>query len=224
MHCAYEDVAEDMERAAQEECKRGHIKQVVEQLKHVAGFFEQMENKNEENCQDLADVYRMIGEIYQYVGNFEKSLPWLEQAIIVDDGYDGAYHSLALSYNTIGKFDAAIRCLTAELHVAPENIEARLMLADLYAAGGKLNRMERILSELLDRDPDNVQALQRLIRHADALDSRVSTELLRRRLIRAECAQMRNESIPPSPRPRIYDNKELPFRRKTPDEPPAPAR
>jgi tetratricopeptide (TPR) repeat protein len=162
---------------------KGNLAAAVRQLTHVTDFFEHIVEKNEEICRDLADVYELIGELYQSDGRFAESLPWLEKAIIVDENYDAAYHELALSYIEVGKPECAIRCLEGEVGVAPGNKCAYLLLADLYQQQDDEEGFERSLSRLLERVPSDVEALDKLIRFYDRQGKSVETEFLRRRLV-----------------------------------------
>ena len=66
----YEDMAELIEDKSYEECLAGNGQEVIEELQKVCTFFEEMENKNEENTRDLADVYLLIGEFCQVMERF----------------------------------------------------------------------------------------------------------------------------------------------------------
>jgi tetratricopeptide (TPR) repeat protein len=183
----YEDVAERIEDLAYLEYDSGGLDDVVGQLERVAHAFESLRNKNEEVSRDLAQVYLLIGQIYQFTGMFNESIEWLNKSIVVDDMYPVSYHSLAVSYQGIGDTALAARSLEQEVTVAPGNYYTYLLLADIYEKNGMDSEFEGVLKRLLERDPDNIQGLHKLIRHYERYSAQADVELLRRRLLgRAE--------------------------------------
>jgi len=180
---AFEDVSELIEDKAYMECESGGVEKTLEKLKGLATFFELLENKNEENCRDLADVYLLIGEIYQYNSLLMESVQWLSKAVVVDDRYPVPYHNLAISYMKMGKAELAIKSLEQEIAVAPGNYYSYLLLADLHEKEGRVTDLENTLKRLLARDPDNIQALHRLIRLYEKTDIGVDIRLLKKRLL-----------------------------------------
>jgi len=183
----YEDLAEQIEDQAYFEYGRGNLEGVVSQLESVARAFELLRNKNEEVSRDLAQVYLLIGQIYQFAGMFGDSIEWLSKSIIVDDMYPVSYHSLAVSYQSMGDTASAIKSLEQEVTVAPGNYYTYLLLADIYEKNGMDSEFEGVLKRLLERDPENIQGLHKLIRHYGRYGAQVDVELLRYRLLnRAE--------------------------------------
>ncbi|MDG5814567.1 tetratricopeptide repeat protein [Chitinispirillales bacterium ANBcel5] len=181
--CSYEDVAEQIEDNAYNECESGNLNYAIEQLVSVAFFFEKLENKNEEVSRDLAQIYLLIGQIYQYCGFFEKSILWLKRSVVVDDQFAAPYHSLAISYKNNGDIKMAQKSLIQEITVEPGNYYSYLLLADLYEQSQEYEEAERCLINLLKRDPQNSQALHRLIVYYKNSDPKLDTDLLRKRII-----------------------------------------
>ena len=179
----YEDLAEFIEDKAFAECDADRYLGAVAQLIGLAEFFEQMENKNEENSRDLVDVYILIGEIHQCHDNFEDSVEWFKKAVVVDDRAAEPYHSLAVSYAQLRDLPSAVRCLEQELALSPGNYYTYLQLADYYDALGNEDRSEDTITRLLRRDPDNIQALHRVIVRYETTEPGVEVELLRRRIV-----------------------------------------
>jgi tetratricopeptide (TPR) repeat protein len=180
---AYDDVAEQIEDLAYDEYGRGGAGEAVAQLGRVAGFFERMRNKNEEIASGLAQVYLLIGQIYQYAGLFGDSIEWLNKSAVVDDMHPVVYHCLALSYQGIGDDDLAIKAFEQEIKVAPGNYYTYLLLADLYEKHGRLGAQEDVLKRLLERAPENIQGLHILIRLYERTSPDLDVSLLRRRLL-----------------------------------------
>lgn len=178
----FEDVADLIENRAFAQCQNGGADGVVEQLRELAAFFEEMENKNEENSRDQADIYVLIGEILQYHDDFAESIEWFRKAIAVNDRYSVPFHSLAISYRRLGDSKSAARCLEQELLLAPGNYFSYLLLADLYEEQGETQKTEEILKTLLERDPNNLQALHKIITHYERTDANLDVEFLRRRI------------------------------------------
>ena len=182
----YEDLAELIEDKGYEECMEGNATEVIQALARLSNFFEQIENKNEENTRDLADVCLLAGEFCQCTDKNSDSVSWFKKAILVDDTYDVPYHSLAMAYISLGETIKAIKSLEQEINVAPGNYFTYLLLADMYEKKGKYDKVEEALRNLLSRDSDNIQALHKLICVYEKRNPELDMELLRRRLITAD--------------------------------------
>jgi tetratricopeptide (TPR) repeat protein len=189
---AYDDVAEQIEDLAYLEYGHGGLNNAVRQLETLTHFFEGLRNKNEEVSRDLAQVYLLIGQIYQYAGKFEESIEWINKSIVVDDMYPVSYHCLALSFRSIGDESLAIKSLEQEITVAPGNYYTYLLLADLYEKSERFDKFEGVLRRLLERDPDNIQGLHKLIRFCER---GADAELLRRRLLSRADGLSRIEAV-----------------------------
>jgi tetratricopeptide (TPR) repeat protein len=179
----YEDVAEQIEDVSYELCEAGKLEKVIAQLGRVAAFFERIPGKNDEQCRDLADVYLLIGQIHQFAGKFNESVTWFDRAAIVDDRYPEPFHCLATSYRKLSDHANTIKSLEQELELAPGNYYSYLLLADVYEEEGRPDDVETCLRGLLERDPENMQGLHRLIRHYELTDPSIDTALLKRRLM-----------------------------------------
>jgi tetratricopeptide (TPR) repeat protein len=191
----YDDVAEQIEDLAYIEYGQGGLEDAVSQLQNLAHFFEGLRNKNEEVSRDLAQVYLLIGQIYQYAEQFETSIEWINKSIVVDDMYPVAYHCLAHSFGSIGDESLAVKSLEQEIMVAPGNYYTYLLLADKHEKSGSEEMFEAVLLRLLERDPDNIQALHRLIRRCERDPARTDVELLRRRLLNRTEGLSRIEAV-----------------------------
>ncbi len=178
----YEDAAEVIEDKAYAMCEGGNIYSAINQLTMITDFFERLENKNEENCRDLADVYLLIGQMFQFTGKYDESVIWFTRSIVVDDQYPVPYHNLAISYKKSGKIDSAIRCLKQEILLAPGNYYSYLFIADLYEIKKMRYEFESCLNQLLERDPDNILGLHRLIKYYEKKHTSSDVSLLYRRL------------------------------------------
>lgn len=180
---SYEDLSGQIEDAAYALCEASSIDKAVSELTGISFYLESITEKNDEQCRDLADVYLLIGQIYQYSGQYIESIQWFNRAAIVDDRYHAPYHSMAASYLHTGQIDKSIKCLEQELILAPGNYYSYLMLADLYEKEHRNDDVEKCLKSLLERDKENIQALHSLIRHYEKNDPSIDTMLLVRRLM-----------------------------------------
>ncbi|MFP4164153.1 MAG: tetratricopeptide repeat protein [Chitinispirillaceae bacterium] len=180
---SYEDVAEQIEDKALFGCEHGETESAVDQLEKLAVFFENFLEKNEEISCDLAQIYSLIGQMYQYGQRFEESIQWFRKSIVVDDQNPVTYHSLAVSYQNMRDVQNAVRCLEQEINVAPGNYYTYLLLADLYEKIHQQSDLESVLKRLLDRDTNNIQGLHRLIRFYEKNAPHADVELLRRKLL-----------------------------------------
>ena len=179
----FEDVAEFIEDKIYARCMSGECSKAIQELTRLADFFERMPDKNEENCRDLAEVYILIGEVHQYVRQFPESIDWFKKAAVVFDRYAAPYHNLATSYSEMGDTENAIRCLEQEIALEPGNYFSILRLVDLYEQEGKFDTAEEYLKKILERNPDNIKALHKLITYYEDKHPEVDVELMRRRLL-----------------------------------------
>jgi tetratricopeptide (TPR) repeat protein len=179
----FEDVAEIIENKTYASCMNGGFSETFGELSHLAAFFEKMSEKNEENCRDLADVYILIGEMHQYVDKFQESIPWFNKAAIVFDRSAQPYHDLATSYIRLKDTANAIRSLEQETALEPGNYFSIFRLVDLYEQQGQFDKVENSIERVLERDPDNLRALHRLIVYYEEKHPDVDVALMRRRLL-----------------------------------------
>ncbi len=191
----YEDLAEQIEDRAYEESEQGKSEHALKTLKKITAFFEKLKYKNEEITRDLADVYLLIGQIYQYFDNLEESINWLSKAIVADDKYSVPYHSCAISYLKLGRHADAIRCLEQEILLSPGNYYSYLALADIYKELNMKKMLESTLKRLLERDQGNIQGLHRLITYYEQSNPAVEVQMLRRRLLGAKSQFNRTEML-----------------------------
>jgi len=195
MHTPYDDVAAQIEDAAYFEYEEGGLEHAVGLLTDLAHFFEGLRNKNEEVSRDLAQIYLLIGQIFLYAGKYEDSITWINNSIAVDDMYPVSYHNLALAFRNIGDESMSIKCFEQEIRVAPGNYYTYLLLADLYEKNGDFANFEDVLRRLLERAPDNIQGLHKLIRHCENMSAAADVELLRRKLLSNDSNLSRIEAV-----------------------------
>lgn len=180
---AFEDASDFLEDKTYAFCTAGHFEVAKAELTKLARFFEEMPDKNDENSRDLADVYILIGEICQYVNKFRESVEWFKKAAVVADRYAVPFHNLAAAYLELGDRESAVRSLEQEIFLEPGNYFSALRLADLYETQGFNEKAEKCLEAILERNPDNIKALHKLITHYEEKHPEAGVELLRRRLL-----------------------------------------
>ena len=179
----FEDASSLIEDRTYALCVGDSCDLAIAQLERLTAFFEGMKDKNEENCRDLADIYILIGEVEQYIGKFSESIGWFRKAAIAFDRSALPYHNLATSYCELGDMHNAIKSLIQEIELEPGNYYSRLRLADLYEQQGDVDKEDKCLNELLERDPHNIQALHKLIVQYEKHRPQVGVQLLRKRLV-----------------------------------------
>jgi tetratricopeptide (TPR) repeat protein len=181
---AFEDCAQVIEDKAFRECEAGKVDETLSCLQEMAGAIEALENKNEEIINSLTNIYLLIGEICQYYKHYRRSIEWFEKALIVNDQSPDPYHSLGISYGALGDSTRAAKCYAHEIELSPGNYYTYLLLADIYFRAGMEEDAQNILHQLLLRDPENIQALHRLIGIYENSGPNVDSELLTRRIIK----------------------------------------
>ena len=114
---AYSDLSEYIETRSYEEWKRGKFERAIGELQEIVTFLENIENKNEENALDLAEVYLLIGQLYQYAEWYPESIEWLSKSVLANDGNSLPYNCMAVSYLKTGNYHNAIRCFEQEIAI-----------------------------------------------------------------------------------------------------------
>ena len=180
---AFEDVKEQIAEHSFRDFHAGSKDETLATLYHVVSFFETLEEKNEEDLRDLADICMLIGELLQQDQRIVECVVWFEKAVIVDENYAEAYRQLARSYESLGSPERAIKALQQEITLSPGNYFAYHELARLYESSNNENALTAILEQLLERDPANIQALHTLICHYQKCQPDIEISFLRQRLL-----------------------------------------
>jgi tetratricopeptide (TPR) repeat protein len=192
---SYGDLAEIIEDRAYQECEDGRCERAGRLLKGLAAWFEGLRRPSSAERRALADVYVALGELHLYHVGARRGLRWFRKAALVDDTYAAPFHSLAMAYEQLHDLSRASRALEHELLLAPGNYYSYLILADTYEALDDGERFEETLHRLLVRDPQNIQALHRLVVHYESDEPAADVELLRRRIVSVERKLSKGETI-----------------------------
>ncbi len=81
---------------------------------------------------------------------------------ITDDQVAQLWQRTAEAYTKAGEYDEAIQVYKNAIKWNPDRIEARLALAEALLVNGQMQAARNELNRILDRDPDNIQALLRM--------------------------------------------------------------
>jgi|WetSurMetagenome_2_1015567.scaffolds.fasta_scaffold00249_28 tetratricopeptide (TPR) repeat protein len=179
----FEEVGEWLENKTYALCADGKCRSATRQLGRLVEFFESKKTKNEDERRELADICILTGEVNQYIGAFKESIKWFWRAAAAYGGYAVPFHNLATSFIELGDLKNAVASLEREIALEPGNYFSRLRLAELYEQRGMPGKVEECLESLLSRNPDNIQALHKLITHYENQRPAVNVKLLRRRLL-----------------------------------------
>jgi len=85
-------------------------------------LYESMHNRTENDDKNLAAVLLIIGEMYQYNGNYAESIPCFDQAITLNNKNAELYHYRAESYLQINDMHMAIENFRQEIALEREII------------------------------------------------------------------------------------------------------
>jgi len=195
MRVALVDVFEAIEEQAYMLCEAGEFEYVAETLANVAAFYESFEYKNEEIVRDLVDLYILIGEIFQFHQEYQVSLIWFHKASVIDDRNPASYHAMAISHEHMRNVPAMIKCLQYEVCIAPGNYHSYLLLSQKQLLVGDLDGAENTLKLLLERNPDNIDALHQLICVYELQPETVDCRFLRKRIIGRQSPQTLHEKL-----------------------------
>ncbi len=106
-----------------------------------------------------SDILYNLGMCYSEMGEIEKSIKPLEQAIKVTPFYSNAYVALGVSHSRLGNYEKAIEFELEALKYDPDNFYAYRNLAGCY---GKIGNMEKALefnNKALEIDANDPQSL-----------------------------------------------------------------
>ncbi len=91
--------------------------------------------------------------------HYVKAALEFKNALQIDRKYAKADYMLGMINLKRGKFQAAFSRFKRTVDLDPENIGARLEMANLYISAGTLDRADEMLSYILNRQPENERAL-----------------------------------------------------------------
>ena len=93
------------------------------------------------------------------MGKLTQALQIVNEALASHPKDVGLHRVLGLTYSTLGRHDKAEEAIKAGIVLAPENKEMIYTLANVYEKAGKYRKGIRLMEEELEKNPDNVDAL-----------------------------------------------------------------
>ena len=118
-----------------------------------------------------------IGECYERLDNYKEAEAYYKRCLDINEEYPDAYIGLGVLGDLQSDAALAVRCFEQAVQLAPDNSDYRLLLATALMKLAKPKEAESQFVEILDREPNNIEAwegrvdnLQRLNAHEAALE------------------------------------------------------
>ncbi|HML20772.1 MAG TPA: tetratricopeptide repeat protein [Aggregatilinea sp.] len=115
--------------------------------------------------ENFAPTYAIMGEIYYDLGKTDEASTYLDQAQELDStGLASVeiYRNRALLSSSVGDYDTAIHDLRAALEMAPNHSYIAVELANNYIANDDFDSAMSVLSDTLNRNPNDPYLLWRM--------------------------------------------------------------
>lgn len=115
--------------------------------------------------EDFAPTYAFMGEIYYDLGKTDIATTYLDQALEMDTtglASVDIYRNRALLSSSVGDYDTAIHDLRAALEMAPNHSYIAVELANNYIAIDDFDSAMSVLSDTLNRNPNDPYLLWRM--------------------------------------------------------------
>lgn len=109
-----------------------------------------------------------LGFAFGQVGDIKQEIAHYEEAVSL--GYDHdeqIFFNLAMAYAELSRFDKAVNAFKRALVLNPDSVDALAELVKIYEEIGDSQNERRMLERLLELEPDNDIAKQRLKKIAD---------------------------------------------------------
>ena len=117
--------------------------------------------KNEDEFNDLGDILNETAKVYADMGQFEKALDTIKEAIDINPK-DDYYTTKAYLYMDLELYEHAIEILKKQVKVFPESEYIHVCLASCYYKKGRDEDALELYKKTLDINPDNVEALEKV--------------------------------------------------------------
>lgn len=137
------------------------------------------------------DAYLAIGDSYCEEERFEDAVNfWTKLIEAVPAEGHRAIERLKKALFDLGRFGDIAQICEDILKHSPKDLIARLSLAEFHEKKGELELAEELLSQIVDDEPDNLEAILELTRiYAERRDNKKLTEFLRQIQLRREKLQ-----------------------------------
>jgi tetratricopeptide (TPR) repeat protein len=97
----------------------------------------------------------LVGETFFQIGNMEKALKAVDEAIELDGNYLPAHYLKSRLLTATGRHDEAINVLKILTEKSPKNIQSLLNLGSAYVSADKLDEAKQTVDKISLLDPDS---------------------------------------------------------------------
>jgi tetratricopeptide (TPR) repeat protein len=109
-----------------------------------------------------ARVPRLIGRVYNLMGQPENAVTYMERALTLGDNSDGTLKELANLHLSLNSLDQALSLYQLVLERNPADVEAHSALAFIYAQQGRLEEAIQHNQRVLEQLPTDYDSLKNL--------------------------------------------------------------
>ncbi len=110
--------------------------------------------------QNYGDAYHNLGEVYTLAKQFDKAIPFFEQALKINPNLYLSHEFLASIYYEKGETDKTLDHLNQALKIKNNDPDIYINFAVVYRKLGKIDLAKQYLDAALKLDPGNQQAQQ----------------------------------------------------------------
>jgi tetratricopeptide (TPR) repeat protein len=101
-----------------------------------------------------SDVLTALGRVTRREGQWDKSIAYFEEALVLDPRNVQLLWEAAHSYAALRQFAAALKLYDRALNITPNDLEAMALKAGIYQAQGNLQEAANFLSGTNEQTPD----------------------------------------------------------------------
>jgi tetratricopeptide (TPR) repeat protein len=109
-------------------------------------------------------VHNTLGCLLAEKGQFEKAIPYFEQALEISPNFDVTYFNLGVTFCLQGQFDKAIPYFEKALEINPNNAVMHCTLGDVFAKRGQFGKALLHFEKSLGINPNYAEAQNNLAR------------------------------------------------------------
>jgi tetratricopeptide (TPR) repeat protein len=116
-----------------------------------------------EHYPEEKEAFLWLGEVYrELLGQYDRAIYMLNQAIEIDSFFIDAYILLAYTYDEIGDVEKSIWAINKSISLAPDEANPYDSRGDLYRLNGKLGKAIESYKKALEIKPDFYFSLRKL--------------------------------------------------------------
>lgn len=120
--------------------------------------FNQYLDRDRYNLANRTQANYFLGMAYGFVGQFDQSIHFLQQAVTQNPNYWEAQLALGKAYGLQGQFATSIPHFEAVLRIVPQEVEGRLNLAISYMNLREYPKVVSVLQDFVQAQPQHPQA------------------------------------------------------------------